>query len=133
MVYTGCGLFRPDLLQHLTTLTNISSIIVSGGGASEGDVGLSLNVPWQKLQLLQKLMIDSASVAFGDDSLQLLQLQHLKSVVLDDVQFDDAISAASFSRLMFELGKLHPKARLSVDVSHDRPHDFYCVDIFFKT
>ena len=55
----------------------------------------------------------------AESALQLLHLQHLRTLLFKDVTFDSPFSSTIFAQFMFEFGRLHPGANLNVCTEND--------------
>lgn len=101
-----------NMLQHVSILTKLTCLDITGCEVAVLDQLLDVNVEWQKLQALSKLFINHKTLRLGDHLYGLLQLPKLQEVSFKGSLLHGPSDINCFDALISEFARLRPQVNL---------------------
>ena len=109
---------RDDILQHVSLLTKLTYLEVSGIDIDVMDIVedetclLHVDIEWHKLQALRRLLIDFKRVRLGENVLGLLQLPNLQEFSFVGSAVASLEDTFWFAALIYRFARLRPQVKI---------------------
>lgn len=103
---------RGDILQHVSLLTKLTYLDISGFDAMDEAYLLYVDIEWHKLRELRKLLIETKRLCLDHTVSGLLLLPKLQSVSFADSTVHGPDATSSFAALIYKFARLRPQVKL---------------------